>query len=122
MRIDIDNEVTQPKLVTREITIKEATDGTGFKTFRVKVTYELINRDEALDLAREDNGDEALMARVLKGWGDPRRDGRGGFDDMNGNPLPFTPETLSKLMKKTNISTGLVQGYFDVARGGKLGN
>ena len=120
MRIDVDNEIVEAKQVLREITIKEATDGTGFKTFRVKVAFEVIDKDEALDLSRE--GDDALMTRVLKGWGDPKRGGKGGFDDMNGEPLPFTPEMIAKIMKKTHIATGLVRGYFDVAHGGKLGN
>lgn len=118
MRIDTDAAVA--KEVRREIKINEPQDGSGYKANRVVVTFEVIDKDEAKDLSAE--GDDALITRVLKGWGDPKKGGKGGFDDANGEPLPFTPEIIAKLLNKPWISSGLVRGYFDVAYGGKLGN
>lgn len=118
MRINTAQAVA--KEVRREIKINEPQDGTGFKSHRVLVTFEVLNKDEAKDLAAE--GDDALITRVLKSWGDPKKDGKGGFDDESGNPLPFTPETIASLLNTPWISSGLVRGYFDVAYGGKLGN
>ena len=118
MRIDTDSPVV--KQVRREILIKEATEGSGFKNHRVMVTFEVIDKSEFKALASE--GDDAVIERVLKGWGDPKKDNKGGFDDMNGEPLPFTPEVLAKLLEKQWIGSGLVRAYTDVAYGGKLGN
>lgn len=116
----IDTNAPQAKEVRREIKINEPQDGTGYKTHRVVVTFEVLNKDVAKDLTAE--GDDALITRVLKGWGDPKKGGKGGFDDANGEPLPFTDEVIADLLNRPWISSGLVRGYFDVAYGGKLGN
>lgn len=109
-----------PKIVRREVTIKEPLNGTNFKSNKVLVELEIIDRDEATDLSKD--GDSPLLHRVVLGWGDPKRDGRGGFEDAHGNPLPVTDEMKSKLFAKPWIARGLVEGYFSAAYGAKLGN
>lgn len=116
----INTSAPQVKEVRREIKINEPQDGTSYKTQRVVVTFEVLNKDDAKDLAAE--GDDALITRVLKSWGDPKKGGKGGFDDQDGEPLPFTPDVIAGLLNTPWIASGLVRGYFDVAYGGKLGN
>lgn len=105
------------KTVTREITLSEPLDGSGFKKHRALFTFEIIGKNEAKGLS-----DEELIARVVKGWGDPARSGKGGFENEDGSPVPFSEETLMAYADKSWIAAGIVKGYLDIAFGGKLGN
>ena len=117
MSIKITKEV---KTVLREISLKEPLDGAGFKTAKVLLNFEIINRSEALDLLKE--SDVVLLKRTVKGWGDPKRDGKGGFEDEDGNAIPFTPENFDAIMDIPWISAGCGRAYMETAYGAKLGN
>lgn len=107
-----------PKLISRVITIKEPLDGKGYKTHSIKVTFEVIPRDEADDLAKA--ADNSFMERVVKGWGDEQ--GNGGFKDEDGSNIAFSAETLDAVTNIPWINSGFIKNYFEVAYGGKLGN
>ena len=110
-----------PKLVTRKIAIKEPINGTEYTTHRIMVTFDVIPRSEAEQVTKEDGA--PLMERVLKGWGDPLNDGKGGFEDENGKALEFTPENLTAVNNVPWINAALIKAYFEVCYGGaKLGN
>lgn len=105
------------KTVTREITVSEPLDGSSFKKHRVLFTFEIIGKNEAKGLS-----DEELMQRVVKGWGDSAREGKGGFEDEQGNPIPFSEQALAQYADVPWVAAGIVKGYLDIAFGGKLGN
>ena len=112
---------SKPKLVTRKITIKEPVNGTEYTTHRVMVTFEIIPRTEAEAVTKEDGA--PLMERVLKGWGDPLNNGKGGFEDEDGVPLEFNPENLTGVNNVPWINAAFIKSYFEVCYGGaKLGN
>lgn len=109
---------TQPKLVTRQVTINEPVDGTTFKPHKVLIHYGISSRKAVMDMVAEENA--PLLREVVKGWGDEK--GRGGFTDDNDQPIPFSPEALDQLIDIPYVHIGLIRGYFDAANGGKLGN
>lgn len=111
---------TGPKIVRREVTVKEPMNGTGFKAHKLLIDFEVIPKSEAVDLSKD--GDSPLLMTVIKGWGDPKRDGRGGVENADGTPVPFSEEALAQLVDIPWVSTGLARAYMDTAYGGKLGN
>ena len=112
---------TKPKLVSRKITIKEPINGTEYTNHKVMVTFEIIPRSEAEAVTKEDGA--PLMERVLKGWGDPLNDNKGGFQDENGDALEFTPENLTAVNNVPWINAAFIKAYFEICYGGaKLGN
>lgn len=109
---------TGNKRVSRVIEVREPLDGAAFKSHRVRVTFEILNKAEALEIVKQE--DAPLLRRVVVGWGD--ESGRGGFDDESGAPIPFSAEALEQVVEIPWIAAALVRGYFDAANGGKLGN
>jgi hypothetical protein len=120
MRISVNTQSDQPKIVNRLVTLKEPTDGTGFKTHQVYVSYKLMPRAQADALAKE--SDVTFLKTALVGWGDPKKGNKGGFDDEEGNPLPFNDEMIEAVCETMWVASGLARAYFDAAIGGRAGN
>lgn len=111
---------TGPKTVLREIAVNEPIDGAGYKKHKVLASFEVVGKAEATELIKE--GDVQLLNRVLVGWGDPKRDNRGGFEDDNGNPIPFSAEKRDEVLDTPWIAASMARGYMECAYGSKLGN
>lgn len=107
-----------PKLVSRVITIKEPGEGKAYTTHSIRVTFDVIGRQEAEDLTKA--GDDSFFSRVIKGWGDET--GNGGFKNEDGSNLAFSAENLAAVSDIAWVNAGFVKAYFEVAYGGKSGN
>ena len=119
MRISVNNKSAQPKIVHRLVTLKEASDGVSFKLHKAKVSFKLLPREEADQLSSE--APVAFLKEVVVGWGDPQT-GKGGFEDEDGNPLPFNDEMMDAVCSESWRVMGLIRGYFDASLGGRAGN
>jgi len=73
-----------------------------FETHRIVATFRALPIDEA-SAALQAEG-EPLLQRVVLGWD--------GVQDESGEPLPCTPENVSRLIRIGYVGSALTEAYF----------
>ena len=94
------------------VTIQVPIDGGEVTKHEVQVQYELISESEYKTFAEQ--GDEALLIRVVKNWKD--------IADENGEPLVFSKKNLLAMAQVRFARIGLVHGYMSAESGAPIKN
>jgi len=74
--------------------------------------FVMLKRSEFVQLS--DQGDQALIERVLVGWS--------GIYDANGNEMPFSLENRAELLEYTHVATAISRAYVGFVAGAPAKN
>lgn len=93
------------------VTINIPRDNGNTVKATMTVEFELIPEDEYKELMAN-GGDIAILDRTITGWGND-------YCDHEGNPIPFSEEARTKLVRITYAKLGLINAYIECAYGNK---
>ncbi len=100
-----------PKLVWWPVVIQEAKDNGRTVQHKVKVRYEILRKDEADELAKND---DTFLQRVVREWE--------GFADDAGTELDCTDENKYDFFQEQDVRAAVMGAYWLAAVGGARKN
>lgn len=105
-------EYTPNLVVERDVEINVPIPGKGFKKAEVRVTFLILEGEEADKLAAENENGVAFWRRVVQGWD--------GFVTPEKASIPCTPETIAQMVGVPYVRKAFVRHYFATSYGNEL--
>ncbi len=105
-------KISKKTTFTWPVTVQVPQDGGVFKPYEFIAEFKMQTQSEIdalLELSKANDKD--MLKAVLVGWDQ--------VQDSDGNPLPFSEESLSTLTDITYVRTGLVKSFFEAVSGNK---
>ncbi len=102
-------KLTSNRRVTWPVTVNEPIDGGTVKKSEIKASFDLLPSSESDALLTGTDGNKALLRRALNGWE--------GLSEEDGTEIPFTAESVERVIDVTFVRVALLNSYFQAASG-----